>query len=167
MEETLIASIINLDTMSVTLSVDELDILNINKTQEVTVTLDAIKEKTFKGSIVSIDTNGSRDGNGNAKYSVKIKIERTDEMLTNMTASVRANISTAEVLSVPAEALVEKDNKTYCYTAYDKENKTLTGEVEVKTGISDGKNVEIVSGLNENDVVWYKYADKLVYSFVR
>lgn len=166
-EETLIATVVNLETMSVTLSVDELDIININKTQEVDVTLDAIKGKTFKGKIVSIDTDGTRSSTGNAKYNVKIEIERTDEMLTNMTASVRANISTAEVLSIPAEALIEKDNKTYCYTSYDKENGTLAGEVEVKTGLSDGKNVEIVSGLNEGDQIWYKYANGLIYNFVR
>ncbi len=166
-EETLIATVVNLETMSVTLSVDELDIININKTQEVDVTLDAIKGKSFKGKIISIDTDGTKSGTGNSKYSVKIELERTDEMLTNMTASVRAHISTAEVLSVPAEALVERDNKTYCYTSYDKENDTLTGEIEVKTGISDGKNVEIVSGLNEGDKIWYKYAEGLVYKFVR
>ena len=167
MEETLIASIVNLDTMSITLTVDELDVININKTQEVTITLDAIKNKTYTGKIVSIDTDGTRSGNGNAKYSVKITLDRTDDMLTNMSASIRANISTAEVISVPAAALVEKNNKTYCYTSYDKENDTLSGEVEVKTGLSDGKNVEIVSGLNEGDQIWYKYADGLVYKFVR
>jgi multidrug efflux pump subunit AcrA (membrane-fusion protein) len=167
MEETLVATIVNLDKMNITLTVDELDIININKTQEVNVTLDAVKDKTFTGKIVSIDTDGTRSGDGNAKYSVKIELDRTDDMLTNMTASVRAHISTAEVISVPAEALVEKDNKTYCYTAYDKETDTLSGEVEVKTGISDGKNVEIVSGLNEGDKIWYKYAEGLVYRFVR
>ena len=166
-EEKLIASIINLDTMSLTLSVDELDVININKTQEVSVTLDAVKDKTYTGKIVSINTDGTRSTGGNAKYSVKITLDRTDEMLTNMTASVRANISTAEVISVPAEALIEKNNKTYCYTSYDKENDTLSGEVEVKTGISDGKNVEILSGLNEGDAIWYKYADGFVYKFVR
>lgn len=167
MEETLIASIVNLDTMSITLSVDELDVININSTQEVTVTLDAVKDKTYKGKIVSIDTDGVRSGTGNAKYSVKIDLERTSEMLTNMSASVRANISTAEVLCVPAEALIEKENKTYVYTSYDKEKDELSGEVEIKTGMSDGKNVEIVSGLSEGDKIWYKYADGLVYKFVR
>ena len=167
MEETLIASIVNLDEMSVTLSVDELDVININTTQEVTITLDAVKNKTYTGKIVSIDTDGVRSGNGNAKYSVKIKLDRTEEMLTNMSASVRANISQAEVLSVPAEALIEKNNKTYVYTSYDKEKEEFSGEVEVKTGISDGKNVEILSGLNEGDSIWYKYADGLVYKFVR
>ena len=29
------------------------------------------------------------------------------------------------------------------------------------------KNVEIVSGLNEGDQIWYKYAEGLVYRFVR
>ena len=167
MDETLIASIVNLDTMTVTLSVDELDVININKSQKVTITIDAIKDKTFEGKIESIDTTGTRSSNGNAKYSVKVTLDRTDDMLPNMSASVRADISTTEVLSVPAEALLEKDNKTYCYTSYDSEKDELSGEVEVKTGISDGKNVEIVSGLNEGDKIWYKYADGLVYKFVR
>ena len=166
MEETTIASIINLDTMSVTLTVDELDIININKSQNVTLTLDAIKDKSYLGKIVSIDTDGTRETNGNAKYSVKIELPRTDDMLAGMSASVKATISTAHVLSVPAEALTKKNNKTYCYTSYDKDTDTFSGEVEVKTGISDGKNVEIVSGLKEGDTIWYKYADGLVYKFM-
>ena len=166
MKETAIASIINLDTMSVTLTVDELDIININKSQSVTLTLDAIKDKSYLGKIVSIDTEGSRENSGNAKYTVKIELPRTDDMLAGMSASIKASISTSHVLSVPAEALFKKNSKTYCYTAYDKDSDTFSGEVEVKTGVSDGKIVEIASGLKEGDTIWYKYADGLVYKFV-
>ena len=63
----------------------------------------------------------------------------------------------------------EQEHKSFDYKPifYDKEKDELSGEVEIKTGISDGKNVEILSGLNEGDSIWYKYADGLVYKFVR
>ena len=43
------------------------------------------------------------------------------------------------------------------YTGFDSEKRELLDPVEVELGVSDGQTVEIVSGLNEGDRVWYSY----------
>jgi hypothetical protein len=50
--------------------------------------------------------------------------------------------------------LIEQNNTTYVYTSQDSDG-TLSGEVEVTTGLSDGTNVEITNGLSEGDTVYY------------
>ena len=43
----------------------------------------------------------------------------------------------------------------------------FTAPAAITTGLSDGENVEVLSGLTEGDTVYYCYADMLEYSFVR
>ena len=71
------------------------------------------------------------------------------------------------VLLLPLAALCENGNAVTVYTEYDPKTDTLLHPVAVETGVSDGTNVEVLSGLNEGDQIWYKYADGLVYKFVR
>ena len=149
------------DTMTVTLTVDELDILSVKMGQEVTVTIDALPGQAFSGDITAIDTTAANDG-GNTKYAVEITLDRTEKMLGGMNASVKITLQTREnVLSVPVEALCERETDTVVYTGYDESSEELTGPVVVKTGLSDGVRTEILSGLSEGDVVWYSYYDKL------
>ena len=37
---------------------------------------------------------------------------------------------------------------------------------EVETGVADGDNVEILSGLSDGDKIYYRYADTLSYTFL-
>ena len=41
------------------------------------------------------------------------------------------------------------------------------GSAQSETGLSDGTNVQIVSGLQAGQSVYYRYADSIEYSFVR
>lgn len=54
----------------------------------------------------------------------------------------------------------------YVYTAYDEREDSLSGLVEVETGVSDGEVVEILSGLSLGDSFYYRYADTVTYSFL-
>ena len=63
-------------------------------------------------------------------------------------------------------ALAEEGGRTYIYTACDEKNESLLNPVEVTTGISDGENVEILSGLAEGDTYCYYYAGDVQYNFV-
>ena len=72
-----------------------------------------------------------------------------------------------EYLTVPAAALIDEGGKTYVYTGYDEEKDELLGLTEITTGLSDGENVEILSGISAGDKVCYRYADTIEYSFMR
>ncbi|MGM9538960.1 MAG: HlyD family efflux transporter periplasmic adaptor subunit [Candidatus Onthomonas sp.] len=147
------------DYMTVSVSVDELDILSIQKDQSASVTIDALGDAPVIGTVTKISTDGSSSG-GVTKYTVEITIEKTEQMLANMNASVEIVVDQTEnCLIIPEAALNQTGTRTFVYTGYDQETGALTGETEVTTGVSDGTNVEITSGLSENDVVYYNYND--------
>jgi macrolide-specific efflux system membrane fusion protein len=54
------------------------------------------------------------------------------------------------VLRVPQSALVRKDGRNQCFVVFDERKAEFR---YVTTGISDGKYVEIKSGLKEGEVV--------------
>ena len=157
--ETTWLSITPQDSMYITITIDELDILSLAVGLEAEVTLDAFPGQSFTGVVESIDLSGTNSG-GNSKYTAVVKIDREDDMLAGMNASVKITLETTEdVLCIPVNALVEDETGTYVYTSYDESTDTLGDLVEVETGISDGENVEIVSGLSEGDTYYYSILD--------
>lgn len=161
--ETQILTITPQNTMQITITVDELDILSLAEGKIVQITLDAIPGQSFDGTVVQLGLLGSNSG-GNSKFTAVIEIPRTAQMLPGMNASVSVMLETyTELLTVPADALVERDGKTYLYTAYDEKTDTLGSLTEVTTGLSDGQKVQILSGISEGDTYYYSYLDTVNY----
>ena len=165
--DTEIYSILPQDVMTVDISVDELDIGSINVGGPVIVSLDSLPGQSFEGKIVSVDKEGTYDS-GNTKYTVTVSVARTEQMYAGMNAGIKIDTSgDEEYLTVPAAALTDEGGKTYVYTGYNEEENELEGKTEVTTGLSDGEDVEITSGLKAGDEVCYRYADTIEYTFVR
>lgn len=142
------------DTMTLGVSVDELDINSVEIGQEATVTFDAIEDKEFTGEVTEIGSTASVNG-GVAKYTVSISVPKDDQMKQGMNASATITIENREnVITIPVNALQEKGDKVFVYTEADDEG-NLSGETEVTTGLSDGTTVEITDGLSEGDTVYY------------
>ena len=81
-------------------------------------------------------------------------------MLSGMNAYVSIGISSAQCsITVPVAAIIEYGTDTYVYTSYNEEEEALGSLTAVTTGLSDGTNVEILSGLNAGSTVWYEYND--------
>lgn len=157
--ESTVLSIIPQEQMTLTITVDELDILSVSVNQEADITIDALPGQQFSAVVTDIDTSGSNAG-GNSKYSVVLTLDKTERMLEGMNASAIITLSTSEnIPTVPAAALYEDGAHTYLYTGYDEKEGILQGAVEVTTGISDGEYVEILSGLEEGDTYWYESYD--------
>lgn len=143
------------DEMTISVSIDEMDILSVKTGQKAAITFDAIENKEYEGEITSIDKNGTTS-NGTTKYPVEITITKEDSMMSGMNASV--TITTSEVsdaLLIPAAAVTEEGNTSYVYTQKDSKSGELSGKTEVQTGDTDGTNVVITSGLSEGDTVYY------------
>ena len=103
---------------------------------------------------------------GNSKYTVSLTMERAENMLSGMNATATIVLSTAsDVLTIPADALVENGNQTVVYTGYDEKTETLCNPVTVKVGCSDGETVEILDGLANGQTYYYAYYDTLEISF--
>ena len=142
------------DEMDIDLSVDELDILNVEEGQSVTVTLDALEDQEFTGEITKVSHIGSNSG-GSTKYTVTCQIDKSDDMLVGMNATAVIDVDSADnVLTIPLSAVQEENGTSYVYTTND--NGTLGGKTTVTTGLSDDTNVEITNGLSEGQTVYYK-----------
>ena len=153
--------------MTVELMIDEMDLSRVFLGQEVSVVLDALPNAELNATVTAIaDTSDSESGS--AKYAVEITLERLLEMRSGMNAAVTIPVSTTEAAcTVPVAALVERGGETMVYTSYDKQTDTLSGLVEVTTGVSDGETVEILSGLSAGDTVYYSYTEVIEYEFVQ
>lgn len=156
--ETAAFSIASATEASVSINVDELDILSVKEGQTATVTLDALDGQEFEGTITEV-SNEASSGNSSTKYPVTITFEKTEDMLLGMSASATIHVNEAEdAVLIPVDALQEKGDSTFVYTKKDSDG-NLSGEVEVETGISNGSQVEITSGLEEGDTVYYLKAE--------
>ena len=163
---TVAATVTRTEEMTVDITVDELDILALQVGMDAEITLDALPGKTYSGTITKINTYGVNSG-GNTKYTVTVKLPREEHMLTGMNASVKIQTAVSDpVPTVPAAAVQSKDGKSWLYTAYDEKTDTLSGLTQVETGLSDGQNVQILSGFPENGSYYYRYADTIEYSFL-
>lgn len=142
----------------VSISVDELDILSVAEGQTAQITMDALENQEFTGTITSVSDSASGDSSS-AKYTVEITMERTEDMKLGMSASATIYVDESEnAVLIPVSALQESGDTTFVYTGTDSEG-NLTDKVEVETGLSNGNQVEITSGLEEGDTVYYLKSD--------
>ena len=164
LDEVTVASVIPQGQVTIEVTVDELDISRVSTGMEVTVTVHAL-DGDFPGSVTEIAGEGVNSG-GSSKFTVTITLDRGENMLTSMNASVKLPIDQTEaVLTIPVAAIVEQGSRSLVYTALD-EDGALTAPVEVTTGVSDGEYVQILSGLSENSEIYYGYYDTLEESVV-
>jgi len=143
------------ENMSVSVRVDESEILSVAVGQKATVKVDSIEDKTFEGTVTEIDKFGESAG-GVTSYTATIQIAKTDGMLAGMSASVTIIIdSVADGINIPADALNKTSAGYYVYTSYDEKEGTLGGMKEVTVGVMNSKTAEITSGLYEGETVYY------------
>ena len=160
-----IAAVTSQDTMTLEIIIDELDIGQLKVGMTAEVRIDALGGEKYAATITEIGNTGTNNG-GNSKYTVELTMDRAENMLSGMNATATIVLSTAnDVLTLPADALVEQGNFTVVYTGYDKETETLSDPVAVTVGASDGENVEILDGLADGQVYYYAYYDTLEISF--
>ncbi len=156
LEGTLIASVIPDNSMKVSFSVDELDILQFEKGMEAEITVDALPGRTFAGTVTGIGSVGASAG-GNSKFTVTVSFDRTADMLEGMNASVVVHTGTVSGLLIPMAALVDSGSRTYVYTGLDRAGEKPETLTEITVGISDGEQAQILSGLEEGQTVYYIY----------
>ena len=151
-------------SMSVSLNVDETDILSLSPGQKASVSVDALEDESFEGTVTGIDRIGT-SSNGVTSFTALVTIEKTEKMLAGMSASATINIDGVEnALIIPLDALNKTSTSCYVYTSLA-EDGSLSGMKEVSTGISNAQYVEILEGLSEGDRVYYYESEEAPPSF--
>ena len=147
--------------MSVTISVDETDILSLKEGQEAEIEVSSVSEDKFTGSVTEI-SKVADTSTGVTQYSAEVTLDREEGMLSGMTANINVRIQgTENALIIPVDALHQNSASYYVYTAYDSEAHRYAGRVEVTIGMQNDDYVEITSGLKEGDTVYYTESQSL------
>ena len=136
---------------AMTIQVSQEDVTTMQVGDKVSVKF-AAYEELYEGIIESITTTATSRNSATVSYPVTVLIlGDTSKIYGGMTADVTFIIEETEnVLYVSRKAIVEENGKKYVYIKSG--NSYVLSEVS--TGFTDGANVEIVSGLQENDVYY-------------
>lgn len=157
--ETQILTLYPQKQMTVTISIDETDILSLKEGQEAQISVSSVSDDAFTGSVTSI-SKVADTSTGVTRYSAEVTLDREEGMLVGMTADVDVRIEgTENALIIPVDALHQNSASYYVYTGYDEAQKRYTGRTEVTIGMQNDDDVEITSGLKEGDTVYYTEAD--------
>ena len=150
----MLCTIYDLSYLTMTLSVDELDIASIEVGQSVSIVADAVEDTTYTGTVTKVSVAGTSSGSATT-YPVTIRIDETDGLLPGMSVDATIELASAEdVLAIPSAALNRGDTVLVTADSPSAANGTLVesttedGEdyysVEVTTGVSGDDYIEIV-----------------------
>ncbi len=152
-----LAVIYDMSQLEFEMSIDELYIGQIEVGQEVVITADALPGETFQGVVDRIGIRGTSTS-GVTAYPVTVKLTDSGSLLPgmNITADILIEEAT-HLLTIPLSA-VSRGNTVLVAdpnSAGDSEANIPAGyrQVEVTLGRSNSDYVEVLSGLEEGDVV--------------
>ena len=121
---------------------------SIKKGLPVEVKLSSLKNKIFLGEV---DFVSSRINADTRSLLSRIKIDNTDlELISGSLLEVSVKFNLRNSLSVPDTSVMVEGDKSFVYKV-NEEN--IANKTEVKTGLRVNKNIEIISGLTEGDII--------------
>lgn len=146
-------AIISNDGFGVEVDLPEVDSVKVRVGNPVSITLDALGEETFAGTVVSVSRSETLV-DGVAVYEARVAFDAADERIASgMTAdvSIQTNKHT-NVLAVPARAVRYRENGAPYVMRRTEDGKTAEQEVGLGLRGSDG-STEITAGLSEGDLL--------------
>ena len=143
------------DSISVSVSVSEDDITNISVGQEASISLSAYDDKTLDAAVDSITAEPARSGSSSVTYTVVVK---STEKVSNVGTVYDGMSADATILQHQVKSVLYVSNRAITFkdgisSVLVKDSSGNNVQKTVKTGFSDGTNVEIASGLEEGDTV--------------
>ena len=141
-----VARVVDIGQVKLIANVTETVLASFSQGMEVQVKIDAASAEPFIGKVSSMPVAA----NATMTYPVEITIDNPDHtIMAGMFAEVNVvrEQSAAENLIIPKTA-VSNDGMVYVVDAQN-----IAHQRSVETGLSDDNNVEILSGLNEGDLV--------------
>lgn len=144
--------LLDLSSFPIEVSVDEIDIGQIQIGQEAIVTLDALPGVELAGHVDSIASAASTEG-GVVTYSVRVVLVENDpQLLVGMTANVAIETQRLEnVLLVPNRAVqVDRETGRFYVEKVTPQGSILT---EITPGLSNESFTLVLSGLEEGDQI--------------
>jgi len=151
---TTIAVLADVNKMIFEGKVDESEVGKITENLDLEITVGAIENKTFEAVLDYIAPKGIEE-NGAVQFEIKGTLSKKDTTFIRAGLSANASIILARADSVLTvkEALIQYDNESLQpYVEIQTGDQTFERR-EVTLGISDGLIVEVLSGLEQGDLI--------------
>ncbi len=132
-------------------TVDEIDVGKIVPGMEAEIQIGANSEKKIHGKLQRIFPKARKEGNATL-FDVEIVLGEAPGIILRAGYSATAYVVIQEhkgVLIIPERLVLSEGDKR----SVEIKKSEIISKVEVKTGLSDGLNIEILEGLKEGDLV--------------
>jgi HlyD family secretion protein len=153
-EGTTIAMIAKTDDMIFKGKVDESEVGKIEEGLPLEITVGAIENKTFNATLDYISPKGLED-NGAVQFDIEGTLILTDDTFIRAGLSANASIileRSENVLAI-SESLVQFEKETNAPFVEVEVGEQKFEKRMVELGLSDGINVEVISGVSESDKI--------------
>ncbi len=146
---TKIMDIADLADMRVQAHINQVDVMSLRENQSAQVVVEAANQLTLQGEIATISPIATVVNNIKG-FKVNVRVLKPEPRARpGMATRVRILLANAEhVLAAPLAAIFSEDEKKFVYVKGGSPEKR-----EVKLGLSDYEYCQIVSGVNENEIL--------------
>ena len=121
---------------------------SIKKGLPVEIRISSYRNKTFQGEI---DFVSSRINADTRSLLSRIKVQNKNfELISGSLLEVSVKFNLRNSLGIPDTSVMIEGDKSFVYKINDK---NIVDKVEVSTGIRSNKNIEIITGLEEGDII--------------
>lgn len=152
---TTIATVANMGDLIFRGNIDETEVGQVSVGMPMKITIGALQNLKFEAHLEYISPKAI-ENNGANQFEIKAAVKVAEKNNIRSGYSANAEIVLAEakhVLTVPESAIVFEGTKTFVYVANGSGKDKTYERRSVVTGLSDGVNIEIKSGLKVNEVV--------------
>jgi len=149
---TTVATVANMGDLIFDGQVDETEVGSLREGMKIKITVGALQNYSFDATLEYISPKAEMN-NGANQFRIKAAVEVDDSALIRSGYSANAEIvlqSVVQALSIPESALEFDGEDSYVNVLKEDGSYEKT---MVRTGISNGINIEILSGLEEGDKV--------------
>ena len=140
---------------SMVAKINESSYLSVKKGNKATISFSAIPDKTFTATVSAVGADGIMSG-GSTLFELHLELDENQDftdLRNNMTGEIKiVTQEVKDVLNIPVKAISYDGDRPYVMV---KEGDDYVSK-SVELGVSNGILVEVSSGLNEGDVVFYK-----------
>ena len=146
-EGTTVATVANMNDLIFDGNIDETEVGSLSEGMPVIITIGALQDYSFDATLEYIAPKAV-ENNGTNQFEIKAAVTVPSDQTIRSGYSANAEIvlqEVAQVLSVPESALEFVGDSTFVYVKGEDSDYVQT---PVKTGLSDGINIEIKEGLS-------------------
>ncbi|TAH21034.1 MAG: efflux RND transporter periplasmic adaptor subunit [Cytophagales bacterium] len=153
-EGTTIAIVADMNSLIFEGKVDESEVGKIKEGMDLNLTIGAIVDKTFKAKLEFISPKGVTE-EGSIKFQIKAKVLLNQGDFIRAGYSANADIVLDQkdsVLSIK-ESMLQFGKKDSVFVEVETSSAQVFEKRLIKTGISDGINIEVISGIDKNSKI--------------